>query len=103
MSAGYVVLRLPLEIKDLFREWLEAARPERAGKMMSLVRQMRHGKAYDMRWGERMKGDGPIAELIGARFVAAKRRYRLDGAAPPLDLTRFRVPAKAGDQLDLFA
>jgi DNA repair photolyase len=103
MSAGYVVLRLPLEIKDLFREWLEAARPERAGKVMSLVRQMRHGRDYDMRWGERMKGDGPIAELIGARFVAAKRRYRLDRAAPPLDLTRFRVPAKAGDQLDLFA
>ena len=103
VSAGYVVLRLPLEIKDLFREWLEAARPERAGKVMSLVRQMRHGRDYDMRWGERMKGDGPIAELIGARFVAAKRRYGLDRTIAPLDLTRFRVPAKAGDQLDLFA
>jgi DNA repair photolyase len=102
-GAGYVVLRLPLEIKDLFREWLEAARPDRASRVMSLVRQMRHGRDYDMRWGERMKGDGPIAELIGARFSAAKRRLRLDAPRPPLDLTRFRVPAKLGDQLDLFA
>jgi len=102
-GAGYVVLRLPLEIKDLFREWLEAARPERAGRVMSLVRQMRHGRDYDMRWGERMKGDGPIAELIGARFAAAKRRYGLDRPIPPLDLARFAPPAKAGDQLDLFA
>jgi DNA repair photolyase len=102
-AAGYVVLRLPLEIKDLFREWLEAARPDRAARVMSLVRQMRHGKDYDMRWGERMKGDGPIAELIGARFVAARRRYGLEKTIPPLDLTQFRVPPKAGDQLDLFA
>jgi DNA repair photolyase len=101
-SAGYVVLRLPLEIKDLFREWLEAARPDRAGKVMSLVRQMRHGRDYDMRWGERMKGDGPIAELIGARFAAARRRFGLDRPVPPLDLTRFRVPAKETNQLDLF-
>jgi len=101
-SAGYVVLRLPLEIKDLFREWLEAARPDRAGKVMSLVRQMRRGRDYDMRWGERMKGDGPIAELIGARFAAARRRFGLDRPIAPLDLARFRVPAKATNQLDLF-
>ena len=102
VRAGYVVLRLPLEIKDLFREWLEAARPDRAGKVMSLVRQMRHGRDYDMRWGERMKGDGPIAEIIGARFVAAKRRYGLDRVIPPLDLSRFTVPSSKGDQLELF-
>ena len=101
-SAGYVVLRLPLEIKDLFREWLEAARPDRAARVMSLVRQMRHGRDYDTRWAERMKGDGPIAELIGARFAAARRRYGLDGVRPALDLTQFRVPRKAGNQLELF-
>jgi DNA repair photolyase len=100
--AGYVVLRLPLEIKDLFREWLEAARPDRAARVMSLVRQMRHGRDYDTRWAERMKGDGPIAELIGARFSAATRRYGLDGVRQPLDLTQFRVPAKGGNQLELF-
>src|SRR5580658_6599818 len=101
-SAGYVVLRLPWEIKDLFREWLEAARPDRAARVMSLVRQMRHGRDYDTRWAERMKGDGPIAELIGARFSAATRRYGLDGVRQPLDLTQFRVPAKGGNQLELF-
>jgi DNA repair photolyase len=101
-SAGYVVLRLPLEIKDLFREWLEAARPERAGRVMSLVRQMRHGRDYDMRWTERMKGEGPIAELIATRFAAARRRYGLERPIPPLDLGRFRVPSAADNQLDLF-
>jgi DNA repair photolyase len=101
-AAGYVVLRLPLEIKDLFREWLEAARPDRAARVMSLVRQMRHGKDYDVRWGERMKGDGPIAEIIGVRFAAAKRRYGLDAPRTPLDLGRFRVPPAPGDQMDLF-
>src|SRR5579863_8594142 len=97
-GAGYVVLRLPLEIKDLFREWLEAARPDRAARVMSLVRQMRHGRDYNMRWAERMKGDGPITELIGARFSAAKRRFGLDGVRPPLDLSQFSVPAAKGDQ-----
>ncbi|HUZ12313.1 MAG TPA: PA0069 family radical SAM protein [Caulobacteraceae bacterium] len=102
VGAGYVVLRLPLEIKDLFREWLEAARPDRARRVMSLVRQMRHGRDYDLRWGERMKGDGPIAELIGARFAAARRRFGLDRPLAPLDLTQFRVPARETKQLELF-
>jgi DNA repair photolyase len=102
MSAGYVVLRLPLEIKDLFREWLEAARPERAARVMSLVRQMRGGRDYDMRWGERMKGEGPIAELIGARFAAARRRFGLDRVIPPLDISQFQVPSRASNQLELF-
>jgi DNA repair photolyase len=101
-GAGYVVLRLPLEIKDLFREWLESNRPDRASRVMSLVRQMRGGKDYDTQWGKRMKGEGPIAELIAKRFAIAKRRFGLDAERTPLDLTRFRVPAKAGDQLDLF-
>ena len=75
-----MVLRLPLEIKDLFREWLEAARPDRAARVMSLVRQMRHGKDYDLRWGERMKGDGPIADLISA---ALRRRQAPLSASTP--------------------
>ena len=66
---GYVVLRLPLEIKDLFREWLEAERPDRARRVMSLVRQMRGGKDYDARWNQRMKGEGPIADLIWATTI----------------------------------
>ncbi|HWA59729.1 MAG TPA: PA0069 family radical SAM protein [Caulobacteraceae bacterium] len=101
-GAGYVVLRLPLEIKDLFREWLEEARPDRAARVMSLVRQMRGGRDYDPQWGKRMKGEGPIADVIRQRFAIARRRFGLDRERPDLDLSRFRVPPKAGDQLDLF-
>jgi DNA repair photolyase len=97
-----VALRLPLEIKDLFREWLESDHPDRASRVMSLVRQMRGGKDYDAQWGKRMKGEGPIADLMSKRFAAAKRRYGLDLRFDGLDLTRFRPPPKAGDQIDLF-
>jgi DNA repair photolyase len=102
-GAGYVVLRLPLEIKDLFREWLSANVPDRAARVMSLVRQMRGGKDYDAQWGQRMKGDGPIADVIAQRFKIARRRFGLDRALPPLDTSQFKVPPKAGDQGDLFA
>jgi DNA repair photolyase len=101
-GAGYVALRLPLEIKDLFREWLETDHPDRARRIMSLVRQMRGGKDYDTRWGSRMKGEGPIAQLMSARFKAAQRRLGLETGWTPLDVTRFRVPPRPGGQLDLF-
>ena len=102
-SAMYVTLRLPLEIKDLFREWLVDARPERARRIMSLIRQTRGGRDYDPDWSQRMKGTGAVADLIGARFRAAVRRYGLQGARRPLDETRFRIPADAVKQMDLFA
>jgi DNA repair photolyase len=102
-GAGYVALRLPREIKDLFQEWLATDHPDRAARVMSLVRQMRGGKDYDMEWGKRMRGEGPIAELMSQRFAAAKRRYGLDFRFDGLDLTQFRVPPKAGDQIDLFS
>lgn len=103
VGAGYVALRLPLEIKDLFQEWLAADHPDRAARVMSLVRQMRGGKDYDAQWGQRMKGQGPIADLLSQRFKAARRRYGLDKPLAPLDLTRFQVPPRPGDQGDLFA
>jgi DNA repair photolyase len=102
-GAGYVALRLPLEIKDLFREWLESDHPDRARRVMSLVRQMRGGKDYDTRWGERMRGEGPIGDLMATRFKAARKRYGIDGEWGSLDLSKFRVPPRAGDQIDLFA
>ena len=102
-GAGYVALRLPLEIKDLFREWLETDHPDRARRVMSLVRQMRGGKDYDMRWGSRMKGEGPIADLMAARFRAAKTRYGLERPWLSMDASKFRVPVKPGGQMDLFA
>jgi DNA repair photolyase len=110
----FTVLRLPLEIKDLFREWLESERPERAQRVMSLVRQMRGGKDYDAQWNTRMKGEGPVAEMIAARFRAAVRRFGLDHEDSggrredsgrgnvSFDVGGFRVPPAAGDQLDLF-
>ena len=98
----YVTLRLPLEIKDLFREWLVTDHPDRAGKVMSLVRQMRGGVDYDPQWGKRMKGEGPIADLMSQRFQAAKKRLGLTAKFSGLDVSQFRVPPKAGDQRDLF-
>ena len=102
VTAMYVTLRLPLEIKDLFREWLADARPDRAARVMSLVRQTRGGRDYDPDWSQRMKGSGPVADLIAARFKAAVRRYGLDAPRHELDVTRFRVPPDARPQLDLF-
>ncbi len=101
-SAGYVALRLPLEIKDLFEEWLAAEHPDRAKRVMSLVRQMRGGAAYSSEWGKRMTGEGPVAEVMGQRFELAKKRFGLTGRLGPMDLTQFAVPTKAGDQLSLF-
>jgi DNA repair photolyase len=102
LGAGYVSLRLPMEIADLFQEWLATDHPDRASRVMSLVRQMRGGKTYDSQWGKRMKGEGPLAALTARRFAAAKTRYGLAGKLPPLDLGQFRVPPKTGDQIDLF-
>ncbi len=101
-TAMYVTLRLPLEIKDLFQEWLADARPDRAARVMSLVRQTRGGKDYDADWSQRMKGTGPVADLISARFKAAVKRYGLEGPRHDLDVTKFKVPADARAQLELF-
>jgi DNA repair photolyase len=102
-GAPFTVLRLPLEIKDLFREWLQSERPERAARVMSLVRQMRGGKDYDPEWNRRMRGEGPLAVLIEARFKAARKRLGLDRERLSLDVGKFQVPPRSGDQMDLFA
>ena len=100
-QAGFVMLRLPLEIKDLFREWLEAHAPDKAKHVMSLVRQMRGGKDYDSNWGTRMRGTGPYARLIAERFAIATRRLGLNKSHRPLDVSKFRRPPHLGDQLAL--
>jgi hypothetical protein len=69
---------------------------------MSLVRQMRGGKDYDAQWGKRMKGEGPIGELMATRFKAAQKRYGLDRGWGSLDAGKFRVPPQSGGQMDLF-
>ncbi|WP_374599202.1 PA0069 family radical SAM protein [Brevundimonas sp.] len=101
-TAMYVALRLPLEIKDLFREWLADARPDRAARVMSLIRQTRGGRDYDPDWNTRMKGTGPVADLIATRFRAAVKRYGLDAPRHQLDESQFRVPCEARSQRDLF-
>jgi DNA repair photolyase len=100
-SAGYVLLRLPLEIKDLFREWLEANLPDRAKHVMSLVRSMRGGKDYDANWNTRMRGTGPYAEMLSRRFHLAVKRLGFNAEHRPLDVSQFKRPAHVGEQLAL--
>jgi DNA repair photolyase len=98
-SAGYVLLRLPLEIAELFEEWLQAHFPERAVHVMSLIRQSRGGKNYDSRFGSRMRGEGPFAELLAQRFRLARRKLGLDNRDyAGLDCSQFCPP---GAQLSL--
>jgi DNA repair photolyase len=99
--AGYVLLRLPLEIKDLFDEWLKAHAPLRAEHVMSLMRQMHGGREYDSRWGVRQRGTGPYATLLARRFDVACQRLGLNEEdRVELDTTQFRPPSRSG-QLDL--
>jgi len=79
-NMGYVLLRLPFEVKDLFREWLDTHVPDKAGRVMTLVRDMRGGRDYDATWGERQTGTGPFAELLRRRFELARRKHGLDGS-----------------------
>src|SRR6266403_4961133 len=105
-EAAYVIMRLPNELKELFKEWLAAHYPERAGHVISIVRQMRGGRDNDPRFGSRMTGTGLFAELIEKRFEIACRRFGLNGHGagrkpPSLDCSRFRPPCAAG-QMQLF-
>ncbi|HEY3785649.1 MAG TPA: PA0069 family radical SAM protein [Steroidobacteraceae bacterium] len=100
--AGYVMLRLPYEVKDLFREWLAEHHPQRAAHVMSLIHDMRGGRDNDARFGTRMRGTGPVADLIRSRFTGACRRLGLESRRRmPLDTTLFRPPAGAGSQMTL--
>jgi DNA repair photolyase len=100
--AGYVLLRLPYEVKDLFREWLAAHYPDRAAHVMSLIHGMRGGRDNDPNFGSRMRGTGPYALLLRNRFRLACQRLGLNCAGRgALDTTRFTPPLPAGCQLRL--
>ena len=100
--AGYVLLRLPYEIKDLFAEWLAEHYPQRAEHVMSLIRAMRGGRDNDPRFGSRMRGTGPYAVLLRNRFRIACQRLNLQSSArDTLNTALFRPPAPAGSQLRL--
>ena len=101
--AGYTVLRLPWELKQLVREWLELHFPERAEHVLSLVRQMRGGRENDPRFGKRMRGEGEFAELIRQRFALATKRLGLARNRDlALDTSLFQPPQAASPQQDLF-
>jgi DNA repair photolyase len=100
-TAGYVLLRLPLEIKDLFAEWLDAHAPGRSSHVLNLLRQTRRGGLYVDKFGERMRGVGPYAELLSRRFQLAVRRLGIERRGTRLRTDLFRVPPKRGDQLAL--
>ena len=100
-SIGHIVLRLPLEITDLFEEWLETHYPDRKAKVMSLIRQMRDGQTYQSEFGTRMRGTGPIADLIAKRFDAARKKHGLTNRSLNLDCSGFKRPSANG-QMSLF-
>src|SRR3954447_23510323 len=103
-EAAYVIMRLPNELKDLFKEWLAAHYPDRAEHVMSVIRDMRGGKDNDPRFGTRMSGIGNYAELIAKRFDIACRKFGLNSREAPraraeLDCSRFRPPSRGGQMI----
>ena len=100
-EASYVLLRLPLEVRDLFREWLMANYPDRYRHVFTLIRDMRGGRDYDSQWGTRMKGTGPMAWMIGRRFEIACTKLGLNKRRSKLTTDHFVRLSKAGQQLSL--
>jgi DNA repair photolyase len=100
-TAAYVMLRLPHEVKELFREWLAEHYPLRAAHVMSLVNHLRDGRDHDPHFGSRMRGTGPFADLMRRRFEVACRKLNLNTVRAPLDTRLFRPPPQPGAQLDL--
>ncbi|NUB43758.1 PA0069 family radical SAM protein [Fertoebacter nigrum] len=101
-AASWIMLRLPLEVAGLFRDWVEARFPDRAAKIMARVREVHGGRDYDPAWGKRMRGEGIWAALIDQRFRLAVARLGLSVPQPPLRCDLFRPPPQPGDQMTLF-
>ncbi len=102
-EAGYVLLRLPLEVSEVFRDFLVRAFPDRYRHVMNVLRSMRGGKDYDAEWGKRMRGAGPYAWQIGRRFEIAARRLGLNRTRARLTTDKFIKPVNGGVQLSLFS
>jgi len=101
-QAGYILLRLPLEVETLFRDWMDAHYPLRTAHVMSLMRQLHGGRVYDAAFGVRQRGAGTFADLLAQRFAIAARRFALDGSRVPLDASRFAPPRRESPQRELF-
>ncbi len=103
VEAGFVMLKMPFEIKDLFREWLREHFPDKEKHVISLIRDIHGGKDYDSTWGLRQTGTGPYAWSIGRRFELACNRLGINQRSYRLTTALFRKPQLRGSQMDLFA
>lgn len=101
-TASWIMLRLPKEVSPLWQEWLAAHYPDRAGRIMARLREMHGGKDYEAQWGRRMRGQGPYAEMIAARFSLAIKRLGLKENAPHMRCDLFQPPVAPTAQLSLF-
>ncbi|MCG8323966.1 MAG: PA0069 family radical SAM protein [Thiotrichales bacterium] len=101
-SAGYVLLRLPHEVRPLFRKWLEDHAPDRYGHVMSLLNNLHSGRDYDSGFGRRQTGTGPFADIIAQRFANACRKLELNRERVVLRTDLFKKPVRKGEQLGLF-
>jgi DNA repair photolyase len=101
-EAGYVMLRLPLELKDLIREWLQTDFPDRAKRIINILREMHGGKDYTPEWRTRQRGKGPYADQVATRFRLACQRLGLNARSHKLRLDLFQRPVPKGGQFSLF-
>ena len=101
-EAGYVLLRLPLELKEIFREWLATEFPDRARRVLSLLQSMHGGKDYVAEFGMRQRGSGPYADQIAKRFRIAMKRLGYNAQRQELRCDLFQAPVLAGQQMALF-
>ena len=101
-EAGYILLRLPIEVSPLFRDWLLRHRPDSFRHVMNLIRSMRGGKDYDAQWQKRMKGEGPYADQLAKRFQLAAKRIGFNLRRRSLSTETFLAPQAGGVQLRLF-
>jgi DNA repair photolyase len=101
-EAGYVMLRLPHEVKGIFKDWLEKQYPDRYARVMAQVKEVRGGKESDPNFGSRMTGSGPTAWLIGRRFQLASEKLGFNRARLKLRTDLFQRPPQAGEQMALF-
>ncbi len=99
MRCSFIPVRLPYEVAPLFRAWLDTHFPDRAGKVMSIINEIRGGRDNDPRFGERMRGQGPWYDLMLIRFKRARRKYGLDAERRPLRTDLFHPPAGAQGRL----
>ena len=102
VAASMIPLRLPREVSGLWQDWLAEHYPEREGRVMSKLRDMHGGRAYDAEFGKRMRGEGIWADLLQQRFARAVRAAGMADRLPPLRCDLFEVPLAEGDQLALF-